>query len=65
MEKRQLLGEMLQGKLKEVENLKEKVMPSLEKTKYGGQVTENVEYICNLGEETNLGTILISTNLFP
>ena len=35
MEKRQLLGEMLEGNPKEVKNLKEKVKPSLEKTKYG------------------------------
>ena len=34
---------MLQGKPKEVENLKEKVMPSIKKTKYGGKATENVE----------------------
>ena len=38
-------------------------MPSLEKTKYGGKVTENVESICSSNEETYLGTILIGTNL--
>ena len=39
-------------------------MPSLEKTKCGGKATENVESICRSNEETNLGTILIGTNLF-
>ena len=38
-------------------------MPSLEKTKYGGKVTKNVESICSSNEETYLGTILIGTNL--
>ena len=64
MGKRQLPGEMLVGKPKEVENLKEKVMPSLEKTKYGGKATKNVESICGLNKKTDLGTILIGTNLF-
>ena len=39
-------------------------MPSLEKTKYGGKATENVDSICSLNEETYLGTILIGTNPF-
>ena len=47
MEKMELPKEMLQGKPKEVENLKKKVMPSLEKTKYGGKATVNVESICS------------------
>ena len=37
-------------------------MPSLEKTKYGGKATKNVESICSSNEETDLGTILIGTN---
>ena len=37
---------------------------SLEKTKSGGKVTDNVEYICSSNEETNLGTILIGTYPF-
>ena len=52
---------MLYGKPKEAENLKEKMMPSLEKTKSGGKATEIVESICSSNEETDLGTILIST----
>ena len=64
IEKRQLPGEMLQGKPKEAEKFKEKVMPSLEKTKYGGKATKNVESICSSNEETDLGTILIVTNPF-
>ena len=55
---------MLQGKTKEAENLKEKVMPSLEKTKSGGKVTENVDSIYCSNEETYLGTILIGTYPF-
>ena len=55
---------MLQRKPKEVENLKEKVMPSLEKTKYGGKAIKNVESICSSNEEIDLGTIMIGTNLF-
>ena len=47
MEKRQLPREMLYGKLKEAKNLKEKVMPSLKKTKSRGKVTKNVESICS------------------
>ena len=62
MQKRQLLGEMLQGKPKEVENIKEKVMPSLEKTKSKGKVIEDVESIYNSNKETYLGTIPIGTN---
>ena len=62
MEKRQLPREILQGKPKEVENLKDRVMPSLEKTKYGGKAIENVESICSSNEETNLETIMIGTN---
>ena len=64
MEKRQLPEEMLQGKPKEMENLKEKVIPTLEKTKFGGKTTHNVESICSSNEETYLGTIMISTNVF-
>ena len=64
MEKRQLPKEMLQGKPKQVENLKEKVMPSLEKSKSEGKAIENVEYICSSNEETDLGIILIGTNPF-
>ena len=64
MEKRQLPGEMLQGKQKKTENIKKKVMHSIEKTKYGGKATENVEFICSLNEETDLGTILIGANIF-
>ena len=37
-------------------------MTSLEKTKYGGKATKNVESICNSNKETYLGTILICTN---
>ena len=51
MEKRQFLGEMLQKKPKEVENLKEKVMPNLDKTKCGGKTIENVESICCSNEK--------------
>ena len=57
MEKKQLPGEMMEGKPKEARNLKEKVKPSLEKTKYGGKAIENVEYICSSNKETYLGTI--------
>ena len=52
MQKRQLPREMLQGKPKETENLKEKVIPSLEKTKSVEKFTENVKSICNSNEET-------------
>ena len=45
-------------------SLREKVMPSLDKTKYGGKATKNVESICGSNEETYLRTILIGTNLF-
>ena len=38
-------------------------MPSLEKTKFGGKATENVESICSSNKETNFGNILICTNL--
>ena len=62
MEKRQLAREMLQGKPNEAKNLKENVISNLEKTNSGGKATKNVESICNSNEETNLGTILISTN---
>ena len=62
MEKRQLLEEMLQGKPKKAEDVKEKVMPSLEKTKYEGKSIEHVESICSSNEEIDLGTILIGTN---
>ena len=55
---------MPQGKLKKVENLKEKVMPSVEKKKSGGKVTKNVEFICSSNKETYLGIILTGTNLF-
>ena len=51
-------------KPKETENFKENVMPSLEKTKYGGQTIENVYSIFSSNEETYLGTVLISTNPF-
>ena len=64
MDKRQLPGEMLQGKPKEEENLKEKVMHSLEITKSEGKATKNVEYIFTLNEETNLRTIFIGTKHF-
>ena len=37
-------------------------MPSLEKTKFGGKATENVESIYSSNKETNLGNILICTN---
>ena len=40
------------------------MIPSLEKTKSRGKATENVESICSLNEETDLGTILIGTNHF-
>ena len=53
---------MLQGKTKEAENLKENVMPSLKKIKSRGKAIENVECICSLNEETDLGTILIGSN---
>ena len=64
MEKMQLPGEIIQRKPKEVENLKEKVMLSQEKTKYGGKATENIESICSSNEEIDLGTILIGKNRF-
>ena len=64
MVKRKLPREMLQGKPKEIENLKEKEMPNLEKTKYGGKVIENVDSIFSSNKETNLGTIMIGTNPF-
>ena len=62
MEERKLPGELLQGKLKETENLMEKVTSNLEKTKYGGKATKNAKYICSSNEETDLGTILKGTN---
>ena len=55
---------MMQGKPKEAEKLKEKVMPTLEKTKSRGKAIKNVESICSSNEETYLGTILIGTNPF-
>ena len=36
-------------------------MPSLEKTKYGGKGTKNVEAIFSSNEETDLGNIMIGT----
>ena len=39
-------------------------MPSIEKAKYGGKATENIESICSSNEETNLRTIMICTNHF-
>ena len=39
-------------------------MPSIEKTKYGGKATKNVESICSSNEETYLRNILIGTNPF-
>ena len=60
----QLSREMLQGKPKEAENLNEKVMASLEKTKSEEKAIENVESICSSNEETYFGTILIGTNHF-
>ena len=38
------------------------MIPSLEKTKYEGKATENVESICSSNEEKKMGTILIGTN---
>ena len=65
MEKKQLYGEMLQRKSKEVENLKEKMMATPKKTKYGRKATEDDESSCRSNEgvdkETDLGTILIGT----
>ena len=52
----------MQGKPKVANNLKENVIPSLEKTKSRGKATENLESICSSNKETNLGTILIGTN---
>ena len=55
---------MLKGKPKEAKNFKEKVMPSLGKTKFGGKATKNVESIYCSNEEIDLGTILMGTNHF-
>ena len=62
MEKRKLPTEMLYGKPKQMENLKEKVMPNLEKTKSGGKATKNIESICSSNEETYLRIIMKGTN---
>ena len=39
-------------------------MLSLEKTKYRGKATNNVEFIYSSNEETDLGTTMIGTNPF-
>ena len=62
MEKMKLPREMFQGKPKEIENLKENVMPNLKKTKSGGKSTKNVESISSSNEETDLRTIMKGTN---
>ena len=46
MEKMQLFGEMMQRKSKEVENIKEKVMPTPEKTKSRRKATEDDKSSC-------------------
>ena len=38
------------------------MLPSLEKTKYGGKAIENVKSIYSSNKETDLGTILIGAN---
>ena len=58
---------MSQGKLKEAENLKDEVMPTLNKTKVGRKAIEDDESSCrsteDMAEEMDLGTILIGTIL--
>ena len=65
MEKRELPEEMLQGKVKEAENLKEEVMQTPKKTKFGRKALEDDESSCGstkkMVEEMDLGTILIGT----
>ena len=61
MEKRQLPEEMPQGKPKETENLREDVMPTPEKTKFGRKATKDDEYNYGSIEEIDLRIILIST----
>ena len=61
MEKRQLPTVMIQGKPKEAENLKEKVMPTPKKTKFGRKAIEDNESSYESTEEIHLGTILIGT----
>ena len=67
MEKRKLPKEMPQGKPKEVENLREEVMPTLKKTKFGRKTTEDDESSCGstkeITKEVDVGTILIGTIL--
>ena len=59
---------MLQGKSKEVENLKEEVMPTLKKTKFERQATEDDESSYGstkeMVEEMDLGPIKIVQSLF-
>ena len=67
MEKWKLLEEMLQEKPKKVENLKEEVMSTPKKTKFGRKAIDDVEFGCRSIEEidlrtTMIGTILISLN---
>ena len=59
MEKKQLSEEILQGKPKEAENLKEDMMPTPKKIFFGIKAIEDDESSCGSTEEMNLGTILI------
>ena len=65
MKKRQLLEEMLYGKPKEAKNLKEEVMPTPKKTKFGRKAIEDDESSFGstreMAEEIDLGVILIGT----
>ena len=65
MEKRKLPEEMPQLKPKEEKNLREEVMPTLKKTKFGRKATKDDESSCRFAEEMtkdmDLGTIMIGT----
>ena len=63
MGKRKLPKEMPQGKSKEVENLREEMRHTPNKTKFGQKATKDDESSCESDEELDLRTILIST--FP
>ena len=61
MKKRKLPKEMPQGKPKEAESMKEKVMPTPKMTKFGRKAIEDDESSCGstkeIVEEMDLGTI--------
>ena len=63
MEKRKLPEKMPLGKLKETKNLREKVRPTLKKTKFGRKATEDNESTEEMDEDMDLRTILMGT--FP